>query len=122
MVGKYDFTLIQGSDTEDIEFTLTEDDGTPILLNGYTAKAQLRKTVNSSEVLDELTTENSRIVIEDYVEDDITYWRVILKFPGSVTKNYTIDKAVYDVDLYIDHKENRILEGCIVINPEVTRE
>lgn len=83
-------------------------------LCGYKAKAQLRRSPFSEEVLDELTTENERIVIcRDHFD---------LSFPHDVTQKWKFRKAVFDIKaLSPNGGEVRMAEGRILVIPEVTR-
>lgn len=83
-------------------------------LEGYKAWAQLRRSPFSEEVLDELTTENERIVIcRDHFD---------LSFPHDVTQKWKFRKAVFDIKaLSPNGGEVRMAEGRILVIPEVTR-
>jgi len=121
MVGVYDITIIQGSDNCDVSVVPTEDDDSPISLNGFTARMQIRDCVDSSTILDTLTTANSRITITSYVEDAETFWRVKLLFPSAITSAYTWENGVYDLELVQGTNVFRYLEGQVTVNKEVTR-
>ena len=58
--GIYDITADQGS-TFSRRITWLDSAGAPIDLTGYTAKMQVRETVDSTAVILELSTVNSRI-------------------------------------------------------------
>ena len=123
MAGSYDIEIVQGSDTNDIEIVPTEDNDTPISLSGFTAAMHIREKVNSPTTLDVLTTANSRITITTYTEDGQTFYKITLKFPSATTILYTWDKAVYDLEIYNGGGAvDRLLEGCVIVNPEVTRQ
>ena len=121
MVGIYNITILQGADTNDLEITPTEDDGTPIDLSTSTAGMQIRPTAKSSIIYDSLTTINARLVIESYVDDAVTYWRVVIKFPSATTSTYDWTDAVYDLELYTGSVTERLIEGTVTVSPEVTR-
>ena len=121
-VANYDLKIIQGSDTCDLVFVVTTDDGNPVNLTGYTARLQIRPNVNSDELFDDLSTENDRIILESFVEDGQTFWRVTCKFPHLVTTDYSFLKGVYDLELYKEGKVYRYLEGIVEVNKEVTRQ
>ena len=121
-VGSYDICIVQGSDTNDVELFLTEDDGSPIDLSTATARMQIRLSKSSKVVYDELTTENGRISVESFVEEGETFWKVVLKFPNGVTSNYSWLNGVYDLELVLGGLVDRVIEGSVVVNDEVTRE
>ena len=121
-VGVYNIEIIQGSDTNDVAIIPTYKKE-PISLEGFTARMEIRSEKDSSEVLDELTTENSRIEINSYVENSKTYWRLVLKFPNSTTTAYEFKRGVYDLEVVdSDSKVDRWIEGAVFVNKEVTRE
>ena len=116
MAGKYDISIEQGSDTQDISFTITDDEGEPADLTGYTAAMQIRKR-SGGDILDTLTTENDRITI---VEDS-GVWTTTLKFPAVISAAYTFAKAAYDLEL-ISNSDlvERLLEGSVSIDANIT--
>lgn len=125
MAGVYDIEIEQGSDTNDIEIYPTEDDGSPIDLSGYTARLQIRPDVRSETLYDDLTTENSRIVIESFVENfeetPTTFYKIIIKFPNETTSAYHWVTGVYDLELYSGTLVDRFLKGTVTTDREVTR-
>lgn len=62
MASVYDIELDQGSDAV-IPFEMYDANDTPLDLSGYTARMQIRPSVGSATINDELTTENGRLVI-----------------------------------------------------------
>lgn len=93
---------------------LSDGDDTPLDLTGYTARMQVRKSVGSSEVLLELTTANGRLVIEGSTV------RIVLS--AEVTAAITWRQGVYDLELVPpDGKVERLVQGSVVVSPEVTR-
>lgn len=59
MASVYDIELDQGSDAV-IPFELYDASDNPLDLSGYTARMQIRPSVGSATISDELTTENGR--------------------------------------------------------------
>jgi len=60
---KYPITIVQGVDFYLTLTLLLSDKVTPRDLTGYTGKMQIRRTLESDEVIAELTTENGGIQI-----------------------------------------------------------
>jgi len=93
-----------------------DKNGTAINLTGCTAKMQVRESTDSTTVLLELSSDNSRILftaidgkIELYVSDEDT---ALLSGLG----------GVYDLEVYHPNGDTtRIIEGKIAFKPEVTR-
>jgi hypothetical protein len=94
--------------------------GTPpvaVNLTGCTARMQIRKAVNDTVVLDTLTTENGKIVIEEPLNGK---FKILI--PATTSTNYTFTSAVYDLEIiFVDQSVVRVIEGCVTAAPEVTR-
>lgn len=90
----------------------------PVNLTGCTARMQIRKTVNDSTILDTLTTENGRLVIEDAVNGKIR-----INIAPEISTAYTFNIGVYDLEIVFPStgRIERIIEGCFSAIPEVTR-
>ena len=87
----------------------------PWNLTGYTARMQVRRTIDSSTVLISLTTENERITLSGASG--------IIELDISATDTSTITSSgVYDLEI-IDSNGivSRILQGDFTLSPEVTR-
>jgi hypothetical protein len=93
------------------------DGTTPINLVGCTAKMQIRSVVTSSTVILELSTANSRLVI------DGALGKISLYVPDEdTTALEAIKGAVYDLEVHFpDGTVTRLCEGKISISAEVTR-
>lgn len=80
------------------------------------AAMQIRLTIDSTEIISTLTTENGKIIIDaasGYIE---------LKIPASETETFSFLKAVYDLEIEFPNEDRyRIAQGQITLNPEVTR-
>lgn len=107
-------SIDQGTDTQ-VSVSIKDSTGTAIDLTGASARMQLRTQINASEFVDELTTENSRIVIGDAGE-------MALIFPNETTTGINAGTYVYDLEMVdSDGLVSRVMEGTITIRPEVTR-
>lgn len=96
----------------------TGDVPTPVNLTGCTARMQVRKTVSDSVVLDTLTTENGKLVINDAL---LGKFKILLT--ASQTGAYSFTNAAYDLEIVYNGGEPvyRVLTGCFSVDPEVTR-
>lgn len=120
IAGKYNILCEQGSTFSRL---LTIEQPTiadptvfePYDLVGHTARMQVRRTIDSSTVLVELTTENGRIIINE--EDG----EITLSMSDEVTSAIT-SSGVYDLEI-IDASGNvsRVIEGTFTLSNEVTR-
>jgi hypothetical protein len=120
--GIYHFSVANESQVEQgatFEAVLTwkNDDETPVDLTGYTARMQIRQTINDPTTEAELTTENGRIELGG-VDGTIT-----LMIPADVTEDFAWnDPAVYDLELISGTgKVTRVLKGNVELDEEVTK-
>lgn len=113
-VAKYDFSIPQGTDLS-VPFRLKDSEGVPVRLEGFSVRMQLRRFVTASDVIDELSTENGRVTLDDN-------GGVSLSFPNAVTERFPSGYLVYDIELVSpDDLVTRIVEGKIRVTAEVTR-
>ena len=89
-----------------------------INLNGYTARMQIRPSIDSDTVTLELTTENGGIILEDatgtitlYISDE-----TMITIPEHKYV-YDLELISSDTDVYI----YKLLYGNFAVRPEVTR-
>ncbi len=89
--------------------------GAPINLTGATAKMQVRSSVASPDILLELSTENSRIII--------TPLTGTLELIISATDTALLSGrgGAYDLEIVQAGATTRLIEGKIVFKDEVTR-
>lgn len=87
-------------------------------LTGFKARMQIRKTASSTEILDSLTTENSRITIYAPTEG-----RIRFDISAAQSSAYEFNTAMYDLELVSADNQTvyRILQGSVSAVPEVTR-
>lgn len=113
--GKHDFTIEKGTTFTRV-LTWKDENSSAYDLTGYTARMHVRETVNESDTIVELTTENSRISLGG-VAGTIT-----LTITAADTAALTEDSGVYDLELVSSGGEvTRLLEGNVSIPDEVTR-
>jgi len=84
-------------------------------LTGYTARMQVRRTVESSTTLISLTTENGRISLGGPTG--------IIELNITAADTATIESSgVYDLEIIASNGiVSRILQGNFTLSPEVTR-
>lgn len=95
---------------------LADDNLTPIDLTGYTARMQIRGSVNNPDTILVLTTENSRIIITPLTGT------IQLLVDAVTMATVSLVEGVYDLEL-IDAggTVERLIEGKASIKKEVTR-
>lgn len=106
MAARANLTVDQGS-TFSVDVNLTDDNGDALLVTGYTAAAQLRKSY---------TTSNSVSFTTSLANGSLT-----LSLSANQTSNIISGRYVYDCEMVKDGLVTRIIEGIVTIRPEVTR-
>lgn len=66
----------------------------PVDLTNFSARMQIRKTVDSEEVLHTSTTANQEIII------NTQYNTITISIPAAVTQNFNFVTAVYSLELF----------------------
>lgn len=85
-------------------------------LPGYTARMQVRSTIDSSDVIITLTTENNRIII------DPPKGQITLQIDATTTAEINAGKYVYDLELISPQGSvERLIMGSFTVRGEVTR-
>ncbi len=113
--GTLHLTIEQGATFNPV-MTWKDQAGNPIDLTGYTARMQIRATVDDSTVIHELSTTNGELVLGG-VAGTITFG-----IPATTTASFTFQEAVYDLELTaLDGTVTRLLKGSVYLSPEVTR-
>jgi len=111
----YDFEIEQGA-TLSKSFVWKDGDGVAVNLTGYTARMQIRPSVDSATVLQSLSTTDGTIVIAA-VTGTIT-----LTLTDTVTAAITWRRGKYDLELVSsDGTVTRLIYGVVTISKEVTR-
>lgn len=108
-MAKANIIINQGT-TFSTTINLTDDNGDPINLTGYTGRSQMRKHYTSSNSQSFTVSLNSSEGI------------VTLALTASQTANLTAGRYVYDVEVIsAANVVSRIVEGIVTVTPEVTR-
>jgi hypothetical protein len=111
----YDITIEQGA-TFSLVITYKDND-TPVNLTGYTARMQVRSTMESATVLIELTTgADGRIVLGG------SAGTITMTIAATDTAALTAGRAVYDLELVSGGGiVTRLIQGVCTISRNVTR-
>ena len=111
--GKYNIKVEQGA-TFILDFTI-KTGSTPWNLTNYTARMQVRTSVNATTTL--LSITNS-----DYITLGGSAGTVAISVPATVTDDLIAGRHVYDFELVSSGGQVwRVLEGKFTVSPEVTR-
>jgi hypothetical protein len=89
---------------------------TPVSLENYTARMQIRKKLNDPEVVLSLTTENGGIVLDN------TAKTITINITAQQTSSLTFSSMVYDLELISGSVVTRFAQGNLILNKEVTRD
>jgi len=87
----------------------------PVPLANYSARMQIRESVDSNVVLHEATSANYQIVVND------TNKTIQVTILGSMTQNFDFTTAVYSIELFNGNNVVTFASGNITLVREVTR-
>jgi len=87
----------------------------PVSLSGRTARMQIRPKLGSTTVLEELTTEDGDITLDD------TEHTITIEVSAEKTAAFTFTAAVYSIEIIDGTDVEEILQGNITLDREVTR-
>lgn len=110
MATKANLVIDQGT-TYSTTLNLTDDNGDPLNLNGFTANSQIRKWYTSSNAVTFSTSVNS------------DFGTITLSLTSSQTNNMVAGRYVYDVEIteISTNAISRVVEGIVTVTPGVTR-
>jgi hypothetical protein len=110
----YDILIEQGATFSQV--ITYKEAGVAVNLTGYTARMQVRATLESASTLVELTTANSRIALGG------TAGTISLTISATDTAALTSGRGVYDLELVSGSGiVTRLLQGVATISRNVTR-
>jgi hypothetical protein len=121
LAGIYNIVCEQGTTfTRVITLEYPDPDDPEIFLpwnfTGYTARMQIRRTIDSSTVMIELTTEDGGLEFTDLFAGQLT-----VHMTDEQTASLTSD-GVYDIEIISDAGDvSRLVQGNFTLNREVTR-
>lgn len=123
--GTYNFTCEQGStftrliELEEPDLIADPTGGTHVPLNiaGYTARMQIRRTIDSSTVIVNLTTENGGLTVNPTDPEN----QILISMSDDVTASISTS-GVYDLEIESPTGVvSRVLQGAVTLSQEVTR-
>lgn len=104
----------QQGDTWAREIEWTNDDDTPVDLTGATARMQLRSSVNSPQVVLELTSEDG-IAVDPA-------GKLTIQVAAPMTALMPAGLGVYDLEVsFPSEVVQTVIRGSYIVTPEVTR-
>ena len=102
-------TVDQGTDFSS-SVDVTDSDGDPVPLTGYSVAGQIRKHYNSSTKVDFVATVSNA-----------TAGIISLSLSEATTNAMKAGRYVYDVEIDLSGTKTRVLEGQLEVTPGVTR-
>ena len=121
LAGTYNITCEQGSTFSrviTVEYPDPNDASTmlPFNFTGYTGRMQIRRTIESPDVMIELTTANNGIQYTNAASGELTVRMTAVQTAALVTS------GVYDLEIINGAGEvSKLLKGAFTLLPEVTR-
>jgi hypothetical protein len=112
--GKYTLYLYQGATFTRV-ITWKDESGALVDLTSFTARMQMRETLEAADPFLTLTTENGGITLGGVAGT------IQLLASATQTTAITATSGVYDLELVSGANVTRLLEGLVIISPEVTR-
>lgn len=107
MAQKTNITIDQGT-TFTYNFTVSDTNGDPVDLSGYTANSQMRKSYSSSNATTFTCATSTG--------------QVTISLTANQTANVVAGRYVYDVELTAANGAvTRHVEGIVTVTPQVTR-
>lgn len=116
-----DANTISFNDVDSSRYTTYTSGGflvsyTPVSLSGFTARMQIRETVEAADTLASLTSTGGDIALDD------TNHTITVTISATATAAYDFATAVYDLELVSGTGVvTRLLEGEVSVSSEVTR-
>lgn len=96
--------------TYSLSIIVSDQNGDPKDLTDYTVAAQMRKSYYTSSAIDFTATTSLP------EEGEVT-----ISLTAQETSAIKAGRYVYDIEITGDNQTLRILEGIVVVNPEVTK-
>ena len=96
--------------TYSLTITVSDQNGDAKVLTDYTVRGQLRKSYYSS------TSTSFTAEATSPLDGEIT-----ISLTATQTSALKAGRYVYDIEIESDEETLRVLEGIVVMNPEVTR-
>ncbi len=87
----------------------------PVPITTYSARMQIRETVDSPTIIYEATSQAGQIVLDN------TFKTITITLLANVTSNFNFTTAVYSLELYNGNNVVPFLVGNLTLVPEVTR-
>lgn len=123
--GKYSFLIEQGA-TLSFELQYKDSAGTPIDLTGYTARMQIRSSVDSTTTIASLTStltaDGTGLNLSGSSgTKPLSSGSIGVYISAASSSLFTFNEGVYDLELVSGSAVTRLIEGKVKLSKEVTR-
>lgn len=123
--GKYNFTIEQGATTV-LQIVLKDGTETPVDLTGYAARMHIRETIPSTVIICSLSSsilpDNTGLHLQGINDDlPLNSGTIGMYISAATSSAFNFNAARYDIELVQGDYVNRILQGVIRLDKEVTR-
>lgn len=113
-------TTIELNQVNSLQYTAYTSGGVveynqPVPLNTYSARMQIRETVDSPTVIYEATSQSGQVALDNATST------ITITLLGNITSQFTFTTAVYSLELYNGNNVIPFLVGNLTLVPEVTR-
>jgi hypothetical protein len=125
IAGIYNLTIEQGStfvrlisiEQPDLDADPTGATFEPFLLTGYSARMQIRRTVESSTVMLSLTSPSGGIIISPGTPENELSITISAAVTAALTSSGVYDLEIVDAGGLV----SKVIRGTVTLIPEVTR-
>lgn len=123
--GKYSFVIEQGA-TTNVQINWTDASGSAIDLTGYSARMQIRPSVESSQIFlslsSSLQSDNTGINLSgSNFNTPLQSGSLAIYISAASSSLLNFGEAFYDLELERQGEVTRLLEGKIKLSKNVTR-
>lgn len=124
--GKYSFIIEQGA-TLNLQLDWKDANETPIDLTGYSARMHIRPTVESSEIICNLTSDNFSAcgtglsLSGSNFTTPLSSGSIGIVISAASSSLFDFNEAFYDLEMVKDCDVYRLIEGKVKLSKNVTR-
>ena len=116
--GKYDITIEQGA-TYELKISYKDDSGDVIdLSSGYVARMKIRDSVGGSIVASTESADSPKNTIT--IALAASGHNIIPTISAANTATFDFDNAVYDLEIVAGSVVDRIMQGRVALDKEIT--
>ena len=116
--GKYDITIEQGA-TYELKISYKDNNGTVLdLSSGYSARMKIRESTGGTVIASTESADSPKNTITIALAASGN--NIIIGITAAHTANLDFDNAVYDLELVASTTVDRIMQGRVALDKEIT--